>query len=118
MEKQEEFDFSDGKDRETNQPKERSQAELEQLLDMGKMNPYQTLSKATFIERLEEMDLDEKHKLAIRVGITPVNNNTQLTERLVDNFDDFISKSRMIQGATSNDIDPSSEEYKKIKHLL
>ena len=56
MEKQGEFDFSDGKDRETNQPKERSQAELEQLLDMGKMNPYQTLNKATFIERLEEMD--------------------------------------------------------------
>ena len=118
MEKQEEFDFSDGKDRETNQPKERSQAELEQLLDMGKMNPYQTLSKATFIERLDEMDLDEKRQLAIRVGVTPVNNNTQLTERLVDNFDDFISKSRMIQGTTSSDIDPSSEEYKKIKHLL
>ena len=118
MEKQDEFDFSDGKDRETNQPKERSQAELEQLLDMGKMNPYQTLSKATFIERLDEMDLDEKRQLAIRVGVTPVNNNTQLTERLVDNFDDFISKSRMIQGTTTNDIDPSSEEYKKIKHLL
>ncbi|MAP80621.1 MAG: hypothetical protein CL526_05985 [Aequorivita sp.] len=118
MEKQDEFDFSDGKDRETKQPKERSQSELEQLLDMGKMNPYQTLSKATFIERLDEMDLDEKHQLAIRVGVTPVKNNTQLTERLIDNFDDFISKSRMIQGTPSNDIDPSSEEYKKIKHLL
>ena len=115
---QDEFDFSDGKDREQKKPKERSQAELEQLLDMGKMNPYQTLNKSTFIERLDGMDLDEKRQLAIRVGITPVNNEDKLKQRLLDNFDDFISRSRMIQGTKTNGIDPSSEEYKNIKHLL
>ena len=115
---QEEFDFSDGKDREQKNSKERSQAELERLLDMGNMNPYQTLNKSTFIERLDGMDFEEKQQLAIRVGVTPVKNNTELTERLVDNFDDFISKSRMIKGTETNAIDPSSEEYKNIKHLL
>jgi len=64
------------------------------------------------------MDLEEKRQLAIRVGVTPVNNSTQLTERLLDNFENFISKSRMIQGTKMNEMDPSSEEYKKIKHLL
>jgi hypothetical protein len=93
--------------------------ELESLLHMSGNNPYKTVNKEIFLERLTRMDLDEKRQLAIRVGVVPVNRSAEMDKRLIDNFEDYIRRHQLLVGGFSKaDVAPDSGAYDSIKHLL
>lgn len=108
-----EFDFTDGKNRDTeNDPK----YDLEELLQLKKANPYGTLKKEVFEEKVQGMSLGEMRELAIRVGVTPTNRQNELRKRLVNNFDSYSAQhSTLTVNRPRKDIDPTSEAYKKLK---
>jgi len=92
---------------------------LEKLLDMGGNNPYKTLNKQIFLERLERMNLDEARQLATRVGVVPVNRREELNNRLIDNFDDYIRRHQLLVGGfASKKIDPKSAVFDGIRDLI
>lgn len=115
MEEQLEFDFADGKDRSVDIHDSR---QLEDLLDMGKMNAYGTHDKETFAERVAGMGIEQMRSLAIRVGVTPTNRQEEMRKRLLDNFDSYVSQHRAVRSAPKPSINPQSKEYKSIEHLL
>jgi hypothetical protein len=86
---------------------------------MSGNNPYKTVNKEIFLERLTRMDLDEKRQLAIRVGVVPVNRSAEMDKRLIDNFEDYIRRHQLLVGGFSkSDVAPDSGAYDSIKHLL
>jgi len=119
--KDKELEFTDGKNRSSESKASKSiydSKDLESLLDMGKMNPYGTIDKETFAEKVEKMGIEQMRNLAIRVGVTPTNRQNQMRKRLLDNFDSYVSRHRAVKSAPKPSVDPSSEEYKNIEHLL
>lgn len=111
--KDKELEFSDGKKRDIHNSRH-----LEELLDMGKMNPYGTIDKELFAERVEVMGVEAMRSLAIRVGVTPTNRQEEMRKRLLNNFDSYISQNRHVRAVPKPALDPQSKEYKNIEHLL
>jgi hypothetical protein len=83
-----EFEFSDGKDRDSRDIQKVK--DLEDLLGMKEMNPYGTLDKEIFAEKLQEMTSTDLQNLAIRVGIPPSRDRLALRDNLKKSFSSFI----------------------------
>ena len=66
----EEFDVTDGKERDKKQEALEEVKELEELLGMPQMNPYGTLNRDIFRQKLESSSASELTDLAARVGET------------------------------------------------
>jgi lysozyme len=71
-----EFDVTDGKERGIEEIKE--EKELDDLLGGPQLNPYGTLSKDVFEERLNSSSASELKDLAARVGVPKERNSTLL----------------------------------------
>ena len=82
-----EFDVTDGKERGKDDVKE--EKELEDLLGGPQLNPYGTLSKDVFEERLNSSSASELKDLAARAGVPRDRNSTLLKKSLLKSFESF-----------------------------
>lgn len=111
------FEVIDGKDR--NQDAIQKVKDLEELLGMKEMNPYGTLDKEVFAEKLQEMTSTDLQNLAIRVGIPPSRDRLSLKDNLKKSFHSFIRQ----HGSNAffppqPAIDTNSPNYKSAVKLL
>ena len=108
----EEFDVTDGKARDKKQEAIKKTRELEELLGVKQCNPYETLSKDVFADRLENASVAELTTLARRVGVTPAKHTNVLRKDLQKSFDIFVTQHNVtVAGHAEPIIDPSSPEY-------
>lgn len=117
----EEFDVTDGKNREEKQKEIKRVKELEDLLGFKDMNPYGTLSKEIFAEKLSVMSLSDMYELAGRVGIpaSGTSNRSLLKKSLLKSFDIYAQKHNVtVQGQAKPIIDKSSPNYESVVRLF
>ena len=93
-----EFDVTDGKERGKDDIKE--EKELDGLLGGPQLNPYGTLSKDVFEERLNSSSASELKDLAARVGVPRERNSTLLKKSLLQSFESYASKQSANDEAT------------------
>lgn len=115
----EEFDVTDGKERDKKQEALEEVKELEELLGMPQMNPYGTLNRDIFRQKLESSSASELTDLAARVGIPRERNMNLLRKSLLQSFDFYAQKHNVtVQGNAKPIIDPSSPDYEKTVKLF
>jgi len=108
----EEFEVTDGKDRDAFEKEIEEIKELEELLGMPQMNPYGTLNRELFRRRLEDSSASELTDLAARVGLPRERNMQLLKNSLMKSFDFYAVKHNVtVQGQAKPIIDPSSPDY-------
>jgi|TARA_R100000482_G_scaffold119712_1_gene64448 hypothetical protein len=108
----EELDVTDGKDRNSKEEQIEKVKELEELLGMPQMNPYGTLHRDIFKQRLESSSASELTDLAARVGIPRERNMNLLRKSLMKSFDFYVQKHNVtVQGSARPILDPSSPDY-------
>jgi len=115
----EEFDVTDGKERDKKQEALEEVKELEELLGMPQMNPYGTLNRDIFRQRLESSSASDLTDLAARVGVPRERNMNLLRKSLLQSFDFYAQKHNVtVQGNAKPIIDPSSPDYEKTVKLF
>ena len=93
--------------------------ELEDILGVKEVNPFKTANASVFQENLSEMTLVDMQSLAVRVGVMPSANRTNLKKRLMKEFE-HRNKSKSIIGASDsrqvglNSDSPDFDEVSKI----
>jgi len=93
--------------------------ELEQLLGMPQMNPYGTLNRDIFRQKLESLSAADLTDLAARVGVPRERNMNILRKSLLKSFDFYAQKHNVtVQGNAKPIIDPSSPDYEKTVKLF
>ena len=113
----EEFEFTDGKNRDDNTIKELKA--LESLFGIKESNPYGTMNRQIFAERVGEMTTTDLQNLAMRVGVPPSRNGHELKRLLKNSFDSFVKKHDYgIASAHRPVIDENSPNYEKAKRLF
>ena len=115
----EEFDVTDGKERDKKEKALEEVKELEELLGMPQMNPYGTLNRDIFRQKLESSSASELTDLAARVGVPRERNMNLLRKSLLQSFDFYAQKHNVtVQGNAKPIIDPSSPDYEKTVKLF
>ena len=115
----EEFDVTDGKDRNRFEEKIKAIQELEELLGTPQMNPYGTLNEEIFKRKLEDCSASELTDLAARVGLPRERNMNLLRKSLLKSFDLYGIKHNVTdQGQAQPIIDPSSPDYESTVKLF
>lgn len=111
----EELFYSDGK----NYEKESTET-LASLLNSNTNNPFKTLDKENFKEKLSRMRLEEKGNLACQVGVRPTSRQEELDRNLLSAFDRFKKSYTVGLGGSegNGNITPADKEYADIEHLL
>tara|TARA_Y100000401_G_scaffold40129_1_gene30487 strand:+ start:346 stop:768 length:423 start_codon:yes stop_codon:yes gene_type:complete len=108
----EELDVTDGKDRSSKEEQIEKVKELEELLGMPQMNPYGTLHRDLFKQRVDASSASELTDLAARVGIPRERNMNLLRKSLMKSFDFYVQKHNVtVQGSARPILDPSSPDY-------
>ena len=93
--------------------------ELEELLGMPQMNPYGTLNRDIFRQKLESLSAADLTDLAIKVGVPRERNMNLLRKSLLKSFDFYAQKHNVtVQGNAKPIIDPSSPDYEKTVKLF
>ena len=114
-----EFDVTDGKDRSKKEEQIEHVKELEELLGMPRMNPYGTLHRDVFKNRLTGCSASELTDLAARVGIPRERNMNLLRKSLLQSFDYYVQKHNVtVQGSAKPILDPSSPDYESTVKLF
>ena len=108
----EEFDVTDGKARDDKKTAIEKTRELEKLLGIQQCNPYQTISREVFADRLANASVVELTELAIRVGVTPAKHTNLLRKDLQKSFDIFVQQHNVtVAGHAEPIIKPDSPNY-------
>jgi hypothetical protein len=92
--------------------------ELEDILGIKETNPFKTSNANLFQENLSEMTLVDMQSLAVRVGVMPSANKTNLKKRLMKEFEHRNKSKTVIGAADSRQVeldknDPNFEEVSK-----
>ena len=92
--------------------------ELEDILGIKETNPFKTSNANLFQENLSEMTLVDMQSLAVRVGVMPSANKTNLKKRLMKEFENRNKSKTVIGAADSRQVeldknDPNFEEVSK-----
>ena len=92
--------------------------ELEDILGIKETNPFKTSNANLFQENLSEMTLVDMQSLAVRVGVMPSANKTNLKKRLMKEFEHRNKSKTLIGAADSRQVeldknDPNFEEVSK-----
>jgi hypothetical protein len=115
----EEFDVTDGKDRNKKEEQIEKVKELEELLGMPQMNPYGTLHRDIFKQRVEASSASELTDLAARIGVPRERNMNLLRKSLLKSFDFYVQKHNVtVQGSAKPILDPSSPDYESTVRLF
>lgn len=113
----EEFEISDGKDRDSDTIRELKA--LESLFGIKESNPYGTMNRQIFDERISDMTTTDLQNLAMRVGVPPSRNGHELKRLLKNSFDSFVKKHDYgIASAHKPVISEDSPNYEAIKRLM
>ena len=108
----EEFDVTDGKARDKKEAAIKKTRELEELLGIPQINPYQTLSKDVFEDRVANASVAELTDLAKRIGVTPARHINVLKKDLLKSFDIFVQQHNVtVAGQAEPIIKPDSPNY-------
>lgn len=106
----EEFEITDGKDRSKNVIDELR--ELEALFGIKESNPYGTMNRQIFAEKINDMTVTDMQNLAMRVGVPPSRNGGELKRLLKNSFDSFVKRHDAgVASAARPIIDPRSPNY-------
>ena len=115
----EEFDVTDGKDRSEKEKEIERVKELEELLGMPQMNPYGTMHRDVFKQRVYASSAADLTDLAARVGLPRERNTNLLRKSLMKSFDFYVQKHNVtVQGEAKPIIDPSSPDYESAVKLF
>lgn len=113
----EEFEVTDGKNRDAETIKELRA--MEELFGIKESNPYGTMNRQIFAERISDMTNTDLQNLAMRVGVPPSRNGHELKRLLKNSFDSFVKKHDYgIASAHRPVIDESSPNYAEAKRLF
>jgi len=115
----EEFDVTDGKYRGGREEQIAQARELEELLGIHEMNPYKTLNKEIFSQKIESMSVSDMTSLAIEVGVPPTQNTSQLKKQLIQSFDLYARRHDVnVPSPAQPIIDESSPNYENTVRLF
>ena len=115
----EDFDVTDGKERSAKEKEIEKVKELEELLGMPQMNPYGTLHRDVFKDRVDSSSAADLTDLAARVGLPRERNTNLLRKSLMKSFDFYVQKHNVtVQGEARPIIDPSSPDYESTVKLF
>jgi len=109
-----EMEYSDGKNHDLTELKA-----LEELLDIPRANPYQTLDLDVFKERVQTMSVNELTNLANRVGVQATTRESVLRDRLIVSCETYLRRHRSVIGGV--DITAAKRDddvYNDIQDLL
>jgi hypothetical protein len=113
------YDFSDGKDRNEKQDEIKKIKDLEMLLGISQANPFRTLNKGVFQEFLSTASVAEMTDLALRVGVTPNRTPSLLKKSLSQAFAMYVQKHDVTVGGQMKPLlDRSSPDYEKVVKLF
>lgn len=112
-----EFEVTDGKSRDYDAIQEIK--ELEALFGIKESNPYGTMNKQIFAEKISDMTNTDLQSLAMRVGVPPSRNSAELRRMLKNSFDSFVKRHDAgVASSARPVIDPNSPFYESTVKLL
>lgn len=113
----EEFEVTDGKDRDSEQIQKMKN--LEEILGIRQMNPYGTLDRDIFEEKLGDMTMTDMQSLAMQIGFPPTRDRHALKKGLRKSFDSFL-KSHSVGAVFQAEpiFNENSPNYKAAKELF
>ncbi len=115
----EDFDITDGKERSEKEKEIEKVKELEELLGMPQMNPYGTMHRDLFKQRVDASSVADLTDLAAKIGVPRERNNNLLRKSLMKSFDFYVQKHNVtVQGQAKPIIDPSSPDYESAVKLF
>lgn len=113
----EEFEVSDGKDRRQAEIEELKS--LEELFGIKESNPYGTMNRQIFAEKISDMTTTDLQNLAMRVGVPPSRNGGELKRLLKNSFDSFVKRHDTgVSGSSKPVINPNSPNYESAVKLF
>lgn len=113
----EEFEVADGKNRDNDTIRELKA--MEELFGIKEGNPYGTMNRQIFNERIGDMTNTDLQNLAMRVGVPPSRNGHELKRLLRNSFDSFVKKHDYgIASAHRPVIDHNSPNYDEAVRLF
>lgn len=86
----EEYEVTDGKDRDTTEIQKLK--DLEEVLGIRRMNPYGTINREIFDEKLDDMTVTDMQSLAMEIGFPPTRDRMALKRGLRKSFDSFLKQ--------------------------
>lgn len=86
----EEFEVTDGKDRDKEEIQKMK--DLEEVLGIKNVNPYGTLDRDIFEEKLGDMTMTDMQSLAMQIGFPPTRDRHALKRGLRKSFDSFLKQ--------------------------
>lgn len=94
--------------------------ELEDILGVKEVNPFKTANASVFQENLSEMTLVDMQSLAVRVGVMPSSNRTNLKKRLMKEFEHRNKSRTIIGGADSRQVglNTDSPDFQEVSKIL
>lgn len=113
----EEYEVTDGKDRDSEEIQKLK--DLEEVLGIRQMNPYGTLDRGIFEEKLNEMTSTDMQNLAMQIGAPPTRDRLSLRKSLRKSFDSFL-KSHSVGAVFQPQpiFDQNSPNYKETVRLF
>ena len=93
---------------------------LEELLEVGKTNPFGTADQRIFEENIASMNLSEMQEVAVRAGIFPNGNKTVLKNKLLKAFKNqgFGVVDTVIDKGVPLDLDPENPKHRAVIDYL
>lgn len=86
----EEFEVTDGKSRD--EEEFQKMKDLEDILGIKQANPYGTLNREIFEEKLSDMTMTDMQSLAMQVGYPPTRDRHALKKGLAKSFDSYLKQ--------------------------
>lgn len=113
----EEFEITDGKDRDSDEIQKMK--DLEEILGIRQMNPYGTINREIFEEKLGDMGVIEMQSLAMQIGFPPSRDRHALKAGLRKSFDSFLKSHSVGAVFDAKPIfDQNSPNYKEAVRLF
>jgi hypothetical protein len=113
----EEYEVTDGKERDSDEIQKIK--DLEEILGIRQVNPYGTLNREIFEEKIGDMTMTDMQNLAMQIGFPPTRDRHALKKGLKKSFDSFL-KSHSVGAVFQPQpiFNESSPNYKKVVKLL
>jgi hypothetical protein len=112
-----EFEVTDGKDRGAEEIQKIK--DLEEVLGIRQFNPYGTLDRDIFEEKIGDMTMTDMQSLAMQIGFPPTRDRHALKKGLKKSFDTFLKQHSV--GAVFQPqpvFDQNSPNYKEAVRLF